>query len=51
MTEKDNSNCCILCKTKIIDELNYGPLYSERNIAAHLYCLVRNLKFIFLKLP
>lgn len=40
------ANCCILCKTKTIDELNYGPMYSDENIAVHLYCMVINQNLI-----
>lgn len=40
MKEKASVDCCILCRTKTIDELNYGPLYSDDKIAAHLYCML-----------
>ncbi|KAL7035365.1 hypothetical protein ACKWTF_008340 [Chironomus riparius] len=40
MMEKASFDCCILCKTKTLDELNYGELYSDENIAAHLFCML-----------
>jgi hypothetical protein len=40
ITEENESNVCVFCKSYAVDEIRLGPLYYHDGVVTHYYCMV-----------